>query len=530
MEINENLLKKIENDRYYSKVFAKYKDLSLLIDAGFIDSKVEAKDYYNLDLLTTPFGKILRNIENAKNPIVLLSTGGFLPIHNGHIHMMELAKEHLQNLGYDVVGGYFSPSHEHYVSTKPFYSSTLGKRIFECQRVVDKSDWLMIDPWESMYVKSYINFTSVIDRLEQYLQKHINKNILVAYVFGADNAYFNYCFEEDGIGICINRNTKSECFYDAKAKISNKNCIFIENFDNSAKLSSRFIRNKEDKSNVEPQKYKGNFLIRDEGLLPFDNILKKVSKTKLEKARMTFKKGLIELYKKEFGKDVIIKTRKVSSQIEKAKILLEGIKTISLDSYFNGTYNLSISREFDISSPQFHYNRMLARTGLPSLAEQIKIIKKGSYTLVDDDSVSGSTLKSVKELLPQDIKIEDVFLLSSILKEKFFDVVDLRDFFVGANNSGLVVQLQNKTTVRAPYMLPFVNLATRASVNPDNQFDFSINLWKLNLSFYQSLDTEIKVQDLNNSISLLMKNIGFNDNSTMTEICKWHLTKLESCK
>lgn len=530
MEINENLLKKIKNDRFYSKVYEKYKDFNLLIDAGFIDSQVEAKDFYNLNLLTTPVGKLLQNLNNVKNPVVLLSTGGFLPIHEGHINMMELAKAHLEKLGCTVLGGYFSPSHEDYVSTKPYYSSTLGQRIIDCQNTVENSNWLMIDTWESIYVKSYINFTSVIDRLEKYLQLHVDKRIKVAYVFGADNAYFNYCFEEDGIGICINRNTKSEDFYSAKAKIISKNCIFIENFDESFKLSSRFIRNKEDNNNNVSSKLEGNFLIRDEELLPFDNFLKLVNKDNLEKARQTFKTGLIKLYQKEFGKNVTIITREVSKQLEMANNILKDKKTISLDSYFNGTYNLSISREFDISSPQFHYNRMLSRSGLPPLEEQIKIIKSGEYTLVDDDSVSGSTLKSVKALLPKDIKINDIFLLSSLLKEKYFDVVDLRDFIVGANNSGLVTKLPNRTIVRSPYMLPYVNLSTRASIHPDSQMEFSINLWKLNLEFYKSLKVKIKLKDLNNSVYLLMKSIGFKDENTLEDICQWHLTSLLACK
>ena len=213
-----------------------------------------------------------------------------------------------------------------------------------------------------------------------------------------------------------------------------------------------------------------------------------------------------------------------------ANNILKDKKTISLDSYFNGTYNLSISREFDISSPQFHYNRMLSRSGLPPLEEQIKIIKSGEYTLVDDDSVSGSTLKSVKALLPKDIKINDIFLLSSLLKEKYFDVVDLRDFIVGANNSGLVTKLPNRTIVRSPYMLPYVNLSTRASIHPDSQMEFSINLWKLNLEFYKSLKVKIKLKDLNNSVYLLMKSIGFKDENTLEDICQWHLTSLLACK
>ena len=91
--------------------------------------------------------------------------------------MMELAKKELEKEGYDVVGGYFSPSHEDYVSTKPDYNSCLGKRLFQCQKAVENSSWLMIDPWESMYTHTYINFTSVIDRLEKYLQLHVKKRL-----------------------------------------------------------------------------------------------------------------------------------------------------------------------------------------------------------------------------------------------------------------------------------------------------------------------------------------------------------------
>ena len=75
----------------------------------------------NLSLLTTPVSKLIDFKEKKENPVVLLSTGGFDPIHDGHIYMMEFAKEALEKKGYHVIGGYLSPSHESYVSTKPYY-------------------------------------------------------------------------------------------------------------------------------------------------------------------------------------------------------------------------------------------------------------------------------------------------------------------------------------------------------------------------------------------------------------------------
>ena len=116
---------KILRDEYYSEVYKKYLSLEIVIKAGFILDSLELEDmnFYNLNLLTTPVGKIIENMKNKdiKNPVVLLTTGGFDPIHEGHIYMMNFAKKTLEKNGYDVVGGFLSPSHESYISTKPYY-------------------------------------------------------------------------------------------------------------------------------------------------------------------------------------------------------------------------------------------------------------------------------------------------------------------------------------------------------------------------------------------------------------------------
>ena len=92
---------KVLRDKYYSEVYREYKDEDLLIKAGFVPDPftLEEIDYYNIDLLTTPFDKLKGNVNDLKNPIVLLSTGGFYPIHDGHIKMMEEAKKVLSEDG-----------------------------------------------------------------------------------------------------------------------------------------------------------------------------------------------------------------------------------------------------------------------------------------------------------------------------------------------------------------------------------------------------------------------------------------------
>ena len=199
---------KVLRDKYYSEIYREYKNEDLLVRAGFVPDPftLEEIDFYNIDLLTTPFDKLKSNIDTIDNPIVLLSTGGFYPIHNGHIKMMEDARKVLTENGYDVVGGYLSLSHDDYISTKPYYISDQYERVNEDREYLKNNDWLMIDPWESIYVRTSINFTDVIERLELYLQKYVSKKIKVAYVFGGDNVEFMYCFKKHGIAVCLNRN------------------------------------------------------------------------------------------------------------------------------------------------------------------------------------------------------------------------------------------------------------------------------------------------------------------------------------
>ena len=259
---------KILRDEYYSEVYKKYLSLETVIKAGFILDNLELEDlnYYNLSLLTTPVSKLIDFNEKKENPVVLLSTGGFDPIHDGHIYMMEFAKEALEKKGYHVIGGYLSPSHESYVSTKPYYKINAYERLDLCQECVKDSKWLMIDPWESIYVKTYINFTDIIQRLELYLKKHVNPNIQVAYVFGGDNSEFMYCFENKGIGICVEREGYSEKFDQMKKKFKGKNNFFVNNKSIVSTYSSRNIRKRQGYSYNEQNysKEDGDYVIRNE--------------------------------------------------------------------------------------------------------------------------------------------------------------------------------------------------------------------------------------------------------------------------
>lgn len=522
---------KILRDKYYSEVYKKYLNIDTVIKAGFILDNLEQKDlnYYNLSLLTTPVSKLIGFKEKKEKPVVLLSTGGFDPIHDGHIYMMEFAKEALERKGYNVIGGYLSPSHETYVSTKPYYKLNTYERLDLCQKTVKDSKWLMIDPWESVYVKTYINFTDIIQRLELYLQKHVNPEIRVAYVFGGDNSEFMYCFENQGIGICVERDGYSEKFNEMKKQFKGKNNIFINNKSIVSTYSSRTIRKKQEYfyDEQEYSKDDGDYVIRNEGMLPLAKYQESVEKEILEKAQQEFLSKLIKLFKEAFNDKLDVKVINMQQQLEKATLNLKDKQTISLDTYYRGTYDIETSRLFDISDIQKKYVSLIGRIGHDTIEHQIEKIKDGNYILVDDDSATGETIRDIVSNLPERINIEQIYLLASVLNEKIFDIVDLRDFIIGVQNGGLVVRLPNEEIARSPYMLPYVCLKTRATISVAKEMEFSIKLWEMNKEFYEQIDGNIILAQTDNGFRKLMNYIGFDDNTLLTDICDWHIRKLK---
>ena len=517
---------KVLRDKYYSEVYRKYQDEDLLIRAGFLlDSfTIDEVDYYNIDLLTTPFDKLKDNISNTKNPVVLLSTGGFYPIHDGHIKMVEDAKKILTENGYDVVGGYLSLSHEEYVKNKPYYTKNQYDRINDDRQYLKDNDWLMIDPWESIYLRTIVNFTDVINRLEMYLQKHIDKRIRVAYVFGGDNVEFMYCFEKQGLAVCLNRDGYNELFEETK-KIKNNNMFFIDSIKEFSSLSSRDLRKEENnvKSSYEDV---GNYLIRNELLLPLVGLINNDNVKLVEELQVNFLNKFMKLLSDCFDNKIPIKVINMENQLINAYEYLKDKNTINLDSYFHGTFDLEVSRLFHISSYQNKYIDLIGRLGFETIEEQVSKIKKGDYILVDDDSVTGRTLNTIKEKLPSCVKVTDTYLLANSLTDKVFDVVDLRDFIIGVNNGGLVVKLPNGEICRAPYVMPYVNLVTRASIPPSKEKDFSIAIWKLNKDFYEKYNKNFKLKQADSNFRKLMKYVGFKDNDKLVDICKWHINKL----
>lgn len=505
------MLSKIMKDKYYRAIYEKYQDINKCINAGFFDDSYNTVDY-KLNIPTPPLNKLQKGKEN---PIVLLTTGGFYPLHNGHIHIMEAAKKCLEESGYDVIGGFFSPCNDSYTKTKQNFNINKYERIKHCFEVIDSSEWLNIDTWECLYMPKTVNFTDVINRLELYLKRYFDKNIKVAYVFGGDNAEFMYCFENIGIGVCVNRDYTNEIFYKTKASINSKNCFFIEADEKTSGLSSKQFREPEKKETY-PRSEKC-YLVRDEGIIPFKKLADRYGEEKVKINQKIFLNKIKNIFREYICDDV--DSIDINIQISEANKKLAGRKTISLDMFFSGDYNVRSSRLFNMDWQKKCID-------LIQNNDDIKNVPSGYYTLVDDDSVSGSTIKLFKEKLPEDVIIDDIYLLMSSIKRDVFDVVDLRDFIIGSYGGGLMIQLPNGQNIRAPYIRPFVCLNTRASLPPEYESEVSKKILELNIDFYSKLDKNIRLKDVDDEFLKLMTYFGFKEDDNLINILEYYKENL----
>jgi len=552
---------KILRDPFISKTYSAYKNIEAVLEAGFFDNQIEPKSYQNEllnpDWITTPVDKVVENLVGLKNkkikPAVLLSTGGFSPIHAGHIRMMEIAKTELEKRGTIVVGGYISPSHDDYVLNKYSGSSLRldnSHRIYLCHKEVANSNWLMIDSWEARYNKSPLAYTDVLSRLKDYLGYHTGREIDVIYVFGSDNASFSRAFIGKGKCVCVRREGYEEninkVMNEPKIK-DNKNIIFTSQLKTKPKISSSDIRQEMNiKKTKQGKKGKRNliYVIRDDGdwaLAPIRE-LKDTKNVKQEKNIFLHKLASMlskTLSNNVLGEDPMTYSVRIVNQISQQNLVNQLDKhrrIINLDVVINGGHRLNISRLFYLSDGQIDYKTIVARPGYKDIKTQIKKIPAGQYTLIDDDIVKGSTTQELLSMLPARIKVRDTLSLldlslatnKSQKKQSLLDVVDLRDFIVGSKDGGLVVRLPNYEICRAPYILPYVSLHSRAMIPASEEVHVSLFLWKLNMDFYKNTGGKVVLSDTYPFFQKLMKYVGFSGNTMLVDICEWHINQLLS--
>ncbi|XP_029011540.1 retinoid-binding protein 7a isoform X1 [Betta splendens] len=106
--------------------------------------------------------------------VVLLACGSFNPITNMHLRMFELARDHLEDTGhYTVVKGIISPVGDAY---KKKGLIEVDHRLEMASLAADTSDWITVDPWESLQPEWVETAKVVRHHYEELLASEQNKD------------------------------------------------------------------------------------------------------------------------------------------------------------------------------------------------------------------------------------------------------------------------------------------------------------------------------------------------------------------
>lgn len=511
-------------DSDYAELYRRTRSTKALFDAGFfddgLDKPINQFGVYDPVWPSTTYQKAFANLTKCQpftdKLAVLLTTGGMAPIHKGHIAMMENARQELEERGYKVVGGYFAPGHDSYVGQK--YGGTAAisaaDRVAMVELATKDSDWLEVDPWACRYLPCEVNFTDVVRHMEECLDYHMFSAIDVFYVCGDDNAGFAAAMDN----VIVVPRTAISSKLAREGDHSLLDPLVAEYFANIGKPTGNLpylIRNEEDDA------IKQWSLIVPGGM-------EEITARRIQ-LQSAVRLGIAQLFKLQ-GHDHKVHLLPVSEQRRAACKVINGRPVISLDPFFLGEYAIDSTRYFDIAGAQFKPLYRAERIGKPALAEQGAAIPAGKYVMVEDDTVTGGTLMSAKSVLGKDVEIEETVILSDFADYAgvdYYDVVDMRDFIFGSHCGGLSVILSGSSVpvkARAPYVLPFVSLRSRAKIPAAAEVEVSRVIWQANLRFFK--DSNILIAQCDPGFQHLANNLGFSNATPMERFCRWGIDNM----
>lgn len=504
---------KLKNNNRYFNYYQEVKSVSKVYQAGFfiepdvIDNDFET--YFRKDFFR-------KNIQEDKHNVVLLICGGFSPLHEGHINIMKKAKDFLEKENYNICGGIISPSHDMYVSKKREGDAhmPIQDRVVYAEKLLHDlgEKWLTVDLWEGALIDGSVNFTKVIDRIKRVLNKDCQQKIEVVFVFGDDNLHFREIFKDNEKAICVRRSNTTEIL--KPVPHANFNFI-IDGDEKNFNISSNNIRlngfnNPEYKAETNYYEIR-NDLKQSLSYIGVPESLFVKTYSSLSDLLNKFVVGNPEIL------EINIENQK---QLFDKLILEKNINFISSDIYIKNKHIADVSRSFDYLSAQVQSNHLVMRGGNSKLEFDIP---KGNYLLVDDDIASGFTISKIKKAMPEDVTIIDTLGLNDLVRcsdKKAFDIVDARDFIIGAENGGLFVNT-GFDSFRVPYLYPYVNLYFRANIVPSLQREFTLEILKINYNFYNELEKItgdiIKIKHLKESNNWL-KFLGYSDEDLLIDI------------
>lgn len=524
-------------------------------------------------------------VASARN-VVLLSTGSFSPVHRGHLAMMDVARKRCEEQGWNVLGGFLSASHDGYVAFKQGGRAALPAeyRLALLEAAVSDSPWLSVCPWEARHSPTNLNFTDVIERLKGHIKKGLAPlsaqpdAVDVVYVFGSDNAGFLRAFEHQGFAVCVMRPGADQ----APKLAAPQRCLLAQAHVEAsssqvregradllppalARLRQVAFERDSKRAAQRPLRY----LVRDDlsyGTQHWRGIPAEARASFVTDLVSILKEGLdsskVETAPCGEGNDWVRAALTPPAGLEVAVLSLERqheqlrhtweqiltrhpeAKLVSLDVATPADAALHLSRAFVLSDGQVRSEGHVARPGYSCVSRQIEDIERtlraangirghNPYWLVDDDLATGATLEKVKALLTPAVGApQGVLFLNQLLEgasdraEGMHDIVDARDFLLGALNAGLTCDQGGQQFVRAPYAMPFVNLTYRAKLLPTALAPVSKAVWALNSRWFARWAPHLALTDTHEATQRLWVSRGFRPDcllvavaQAMTEAC-----------
>jgi hypothetical protein len=168
---------------------------------------------------------------------------------------------------------------------------------------------------------------------------------------------------------------------------------------------------------------------------------------------------------------------------------------------------------------------------MPPLVKQGAEIPAGKYVMVEDDTVTGGTIMSALSLLNKDVEVEETVILSDFADYagvEYYDVVDMRDFIFGSKHGGLSVVLPGRTgprsQARAPYVMPFTSLRSRAKIPAAAEVEVSRVVWQANYRFFKN--SGIRISDCDDGFQNLASHLGMAQTMSMEMFCQWGIDRM----
>lgn len=419
----------------------------------------------------------------ASRGVVLVATGAFSPFHSGHIRMLDLAKRNLESQGVAVAGAYIHPDHDAYVSRKGAGVYPASARIHIAQEATKDIPWLAVDPWNALFQKRDLNYTTVLARTQKYLSQF--GDYRVVFVCGSDNRTFAEAFNADEF-VVVGRPGQDDAHPSAIDLSSTRMRAFgLATFAAPDPGTPYLIR----------------------GDLEWATAHWQVPPAELEYFMDDLSAAFYDIWRIP---PIVLS---VAKQAERLRSFRE--PHISFDRVTGSTH--WVSRVFDACTHQ--------HSPVQWLSSDLSNIPAGEFALVDDDIASGTTVRRIIDRTPQVKWTKVIGMADWIQPRPWFDVVDARDFLFGARGGGLWVsenRAGKRHLYRAPYISPWVNLAQRARISPLAQPAFNHAILRANLRFFRRVP--FRVGDTDNIE--FWQRLGFTPDTPMTEVCnellKWN--------